>query len=127
MLGKYSRQNPRGLIPEMDNDAGTMSGWYVFATLGLYPIIPGEPIYSLHTPQIRSAKIALDKDRYFIIETDKDPVTYPYIKKILLNGQRYSKSWINHADIAKGGTIKFELSKKPNKSSHTAVFLSHLK
>ena len=37
-----------------------------------------------------------------------------YIQSATLNGQAYSKTFIKHSDIVNGGTIQFQMDKKPN-------------
>ena len=41
----------------MDDDAGTMTAWYVWSTLGLYPLTPGEPHYVVTAPQVQVATL----------------------------------------------------------------------
>ena len=41
---------PRGYCPEMDEDDGAMSAWYVFASIGMYPLVVGEAVYELFPP-----------------------------------------------------------------------------
>ena len=113
---KVFQATPKAFIKEMDNDAGTMSGWYLFTVLGFYPAIPGEPVYTLHTPQLKSASLSLAKNKVFKIITDKDPKTNPYIDSVTLNGKTLNRSWITHQEIVQGGEIVFNLVDKPNKN-----------
>lgn len=50
-----------------DEDNGTMSGWYVFSAMGLYPICPGKPFYVKGVKLLKSVYIngkELDIDRF---------------------------------------------------------------
>ena len=114
-VGLAFDDSPRGMIPEMDNDAGTMSGWYVFTVLGLYPAVPGKPVYSLHTPQLKSAVINLDNGKAISIATDKDPILFPYISEVKLNGEVLDRAWITHAELINNAKLEFELQDTPNK------------
>lgn len=58
LLAKHFTTRPDG-IPGND-DAGTMSAWAIFSMLGLYPDIPGIPVYTLTTPTFDKATIRLD-------------------------------------------------------------------
>ncbi|MBC7638040.1 MAG: glycoside hydrolase family 92 protein, partial [Acetobacteraceae bacterium] len=49
-IGRSFALAPQGFADGMDDDAGTMSAWYVWATLGLYPLTPGEPRYLVTRP-----------------------------------------------------------------------------
>ena len=44
------RNTMDGYAPEMDEDDGTMSAWYVFSQLGFYPVCVGTDRYELFTP-----------------------------------------------------------------------------
>jgi putative alpha-1,2-mannosidase len=50
-VGRSFALSPQGFADGMDDDAGTMTAWYVWATLGLYPLVPGEPEYVVTRPQ----------------------------------------------------------------------------
>lgn len=44
-LGKAFKNAPEGYSPEMDEDDGTMSAWYVFGAMGLYPLLVGDEYF----------------------------------------------------------------------------------
>ena len=54
---------PRGYCPEMDEDDGAMSAWYVFASIGLYPLVVGEAVYELFLPLFDKVTLHLGADR----------------------------------------------------------------
>ncbi|WP_088185388.1 glycoside hydrolase domain-containing protein [Sphingobium sp. Z007] len=56
-IGRSFALAPQGFADGMDDDAGTMSAWYIWATLGLYPITLGEPRYVKTTPLARGLTI----------------------------------------------------------------------
>jgi len=56
-IGRSFARAPQGFADGMDDDAGTMSAWYIWASLGLYPLTPGEPGYVVTTPLIPGARI----------------------------------------------------------------------
>ena len=49
-LGKAFKNAPEGYSPEMDEDDGTMSAWYVFGAMGFYPLLVGDEYYDLTSP-----------------------------------------------------------------------------
>lgn len=106
--------SPDGMIFEMDNDAGTMSGWYVFVAMGLYPALPGEPVYSLHTPQLRNIQIELGNGNVVEISTNRDPKQYKYIDSVSLNGETLNRAWIHHSELIEGAKLHFTLTDQPN-------------
>ena len=49
-VGRAFRNRTDGYAPEMDEDDGTMSAWYLFSQLGFYPVRLGTDLYELFTP-----------------------------------------------------------------------------
>lgn len=54
---------PQGYADGMDDDAGAMSAWYVFGTLGLYPLVPGKPEWTISAPSVKRATLTLSNGR----------------------------------------------------------------
>jgi predicted alpha-1,2-mannosidase len=67
---------PNGVIG--NDDAGQMSAWYVFATLGLYPAEPSSSRYVLGAPLVEQAVIAAPGVGPLTIRCETTPVTTPY-------------------------------------------------
>lgn len=95
-----------------NDDLGTMGAWYVFASIGIYPMIPGVAGFSVNTPQFEKAVINLTQGPLTI--TGGSTKT-PYINSLKINGKKYKSTWIDWGFIKNGGTIDFESSKTPNK------------
>ena len=110
-LKKYFGTGPGGL-PGND-DAGTTSGWYVFSAMGFYPDCPGSIRYSIGSPIFDRVTITLNKNFYpgekFVIQANNNSDENIYIQSVSLNGERYSKPYLNHIDIISGGTITLEM------------------
>lgn len=104
-LRNWFSTEPDGL-PGND-DAGTLSTWLMCAMMGIYPITPGNPIYTISTPKFKKITIKLDKKYYpkgeLIIETDKDPGQYKYLK-----GNEF---FITHEELVNVGVLKLKLKK----------------
>jgi len=115
-VGRIYKNSPEGYIPEMDDDEGAMAGWYVMASMGLYPVLVGEPVFQLSTPIFDKVVIHLPGGKYFTIETKGINDSDFYIQSATLNGKPYSKSYINHADILSGGILEYQVSGKPNEN-----------
>ena len=58
-VGRAFQNRPDGYAPEMDEDDGTMSAWYIFAQLGFYPVCIGTDRYELFTPLFDEAVLHL--------------------------------------------------------------------
>ena len=98
-----------------NDDCGQMSAWYIFSSLGFYPVAPGSDDYSIGSPAIKSAKIQLENGKTFTVETKSQGDKNVYIKKVSLNGKPIDNFKIKHSDIMNGGILLFEMSNKPSK------------
>ncbi|MBO9659641.1 MAG: glycoside hydrolase family 92 protein, partial [Chitinophagaceae bacterium] len=93
-----------------NDDCGQMSAWYIFSTLGFYPVTPGSTEYQITSPAITSATLKLENGKTFQIKTVNQSDENVYIQKIELNGKPYNKLSITHEQIMAGGTIVFHMS-----------------
>jgi putative alpha-1,2-mannosidase len=98
-----------------NDDCGQMSAWYIFSSLGFYPVCPGTGEYVIGTPSVEKATLNLENGKQFTITAKNLSNKNMYIQKIILNGLPYAKFIINHDDIVKGGTLEFEMAAKPKK------------
>ena len=98
-----------------NEDCGQMSAWYLFSSMGFYPVNPANGIYCFGSPQLPKATINLANGKTFTVITHNSGGKNVYIQKILLNGKEYKKLYIRHQDILQGGTIEYFMGEKPNK------------
>ena len=97
-----------------NEDMGQMSAWYIMSTLGFYEVEPAGARYWFGSPTVDRAELTV-KGGKFIIETVNNSDANIYIKSIKLNGKPYNLPYIEHSDIAKGGTLTIEMSDTPTK------------
>lgn len=98
-----------------NDDFGQMSAWYIFSTLGFYPVAPGSVDYAIGSPAISNAIINLDNGNNFkVIAVDQSDENV-YIQKVELNGKELKEPFIKHQDIMNGGELKFWMGSTPNK------------
>jgi predicted alpha-1,2-mannosidase len=95
-------------------DCGQMSAWYLFSAMGFYPVNPAEGLYVIGAPQVESASIDLGGQRTFVIEAEGLSPVNKYVTGATLNGKPLDRSWISHADISAGGTLRFTMGAEPN-------------
>jgi len=96
-----------------NDDLGTMGAWYVFASVGIYPMIPGVAGFSVSLPQFEKVTVNLPKG---ILTINGGSTENYYIKSLKINGKQYMSTWVDWDLINNGGTIDFESSNTPNKS-----------
>ncbi len=97
-----------------NEDCGQMSAWYIFSSMGFYPVTPGSGQYAIGTPALPKAVIHLPAGRTFTIEARNLSPENMYIQSATLDGAPYGRAYLRHADIVKGGTLVFEMGPKPN-------------
>ncbi|WP_107311534.1 GH92 family glycosyl hydrolase [Burkholderia metallica] len=103
-----------------NDDMGATSSWYVWATLGMFPVIPSEAGVALSTPQFSGITVWLGNGHSLRLESDKrvaaddtGHAAFPYIQSLTVNGADYAGSWLPLAKIANGGTMRYALSATP--------------
>ena len=102
-----------------DEDNGSMASWFVFSSLGFYPVTPGAGEYVLGIPLFDSAVIHLENGKDVTINTKSNKPHLNFVKSVSLNNEDYSKVYFNHADLVKGAEIDFELAIAPSKKEVT--------
>ncbi|MBI0378258.1 glycoside hydrolase family 92 protein, partial [Streptomyces albiflaviniger] len=104
---------PKGL-PGND-DLGTMSAWYVFAALGLYPQAPGRAEALLTGPLFPHAEIApAGQRRALTIDAPDASDTRPYVHAVRVNGRPHGTSWLDGSVVRQGGSLSFDLADRPD-------------
>ena len=96
-----------------NDDCGQMSAWFLFSSLGFYPVAPGNDQYSLGSPAIKTAVLKLENGKILTIEAQNQSDKNVYVQKVLLNGRQINRSYITHAEIMNGGKLTFLMSDKP--------------
>jgi predicted alpha-1,2-mannosidase len=113
ILKKQYQASPDGLGG--NDDCGQMSAWYIFSSMGFYPVAPGSGQYSLGSPALQKAIIRLENGNSFTIDTKNQSEKNVYVAKVELNGQPLSRLYITHDEIMAGGKLTFHMAPKPKK------------
>ncbi len=98
-----------------NDDCGQMSAWYIFSSLGFYPVAPGSDQYWFGSPSVQSATLQLENGKTFTIEALGQSDKNVYIAKVLLNGKPLATRFITHDQIMNGGKLTFQMSSKPSR------------
>jgi len=119
-----------------NDDLGTLSSWYVFGALGLYPEVPGVGVLAIGSPLFPRAAIAMPNHRRTTITATAfafrrakrgkhgkakarrvplSPAEAPYIRTLRLNGHSYGQSWTTYCTLARGGDLSFQLGPRPDR------------
>ena len=119
ILNKMYRNHIRGLGG--NDDCGQMSAWYIFSSMGFYPVAPGTDQYVLGAPYLPYMKVTLENGHTVEIKAPKISDKNRYVQRVRINGQPYSKLYITHSQLTEGCTIEFDMGPKPNKKRGLAT------
>ncbi|WP_343748212.1 GH92 family glycosyl hydrolase [Fluviicola sp.] len=119
---KYMRQVLRTkYLPKMDglsgnDDCGQMSAWYIFSSLGFYPVCPGSNEYALGAPLVKNAKIHLENGSDITIEVKNQSEKNVFVKAVYLNGAKLKDFRLDYQQLKNGAKLVFEMTSKPAKT-----------
>lgn len=114
----YSNK-PDGLCG--NEDCGQMSAWYVFSVLGFYPVNPANGEYVIGIPLAQESALQLPNGSLFRVIVKDASDKNKYIKSAILNGEPYTKSFIKHFDLMKGGILEITMGEQPGKDFGKAI------
>ncbi len=98
-----------------DEDTGQTSAWYIFSALGFYPVTPGTDQYIIGSPLFKKTTIKLTNGKQIEINAANNSADTRYISALTVNGKPYTKNWLSHHDLLKGGILDFKMSALPDK------------
>ncbi|MEP6803248.1 MAG: GH92 family glycosyl hydrolase, partial [Flavobacterium sp.] len=114
ILDTQYNTTPNGLSG--NEDCGQMSAWYVFSSMGLYPMNPASGEYEIGSPIFEKATINLEGGKTFVIEAQNVSSKNFYIQSATLNGVEFNQTAISHQQIIQGGILHFIMGSQPNKN-----------
>lgn len=107
VLTKLYNDTPEGICG--NEDTGQMSAWYVFSSLGLYPMDPVSGQYELGTPSFEKATIHLPSGKDFVIRANQLTDANYLVEAVFLNGQKLDRTYITYDELLRGGELRFEM------------------
>jgi predicted alpha-1,2-mannosidase len=101
-----------------NDDLGTMSAWYVFSSLGLYPTFSGSGFLALSSPQFPSATVRIgqhgSQGGTLVVSAPGVSDSVRYVQSASLNGRDVRKTWLDWSAVRHGGKLSYEVSAKPS-------------
>ena len=97
-----------------DEDNGQTSAWYVFSALGFYPVAPGTTQYVLGAPLFKKATLHFENGKSLVINAPENSDKNIYIESMSFNGKDYTKNYLEHFELLKGGVLNIKMGDKPN-------------
>lgn len=111
LLHEMYAPTPEGIIG--NEDCGQMSAWYVFSSLGFYPVCPGSNEFALTAPQFPKAVVRLVNGRTLTVTAD-NPRRSVYIASVTLDGKPIDRNYITYDELMQGGELHFVLQPRPD-------------
>ncbi|MFB9909717.1 GH92 family glycosyl hydrolase [Allokutzneria oryzae] len=97
-----------------DEDNGELSAWYIFSSLGFYPLQMGSPAYAIGSPLFTKATVNLGGGKKLVVSAPKNSAKNIYVQGLKVNGQKWDKTSLPHELIARGGTLEFDMGPNPS-------------
>ena len=107
--------SPGGLADGND-DLGTMSAWYVWSALGMYPMTPGTSTLALGSPLFSQAVITLPSGSTLTIDGNGAATNAPYVQSVTWNGGAWNDAYAPAGITSTGGTLSYTLGTTANTS-----------
>jgi predicted alpha-1,2-mannosidase len=98
-----------------DEDGGGMTAFVVFSSMGLYPVTPGLPFYTITSPVFEKVSISLTNGKVFTVQAPGASKSRKYIQRAYINGEEIFSPFISHEQIMEGATLELELGEYPRK------------
>lgn len=114
VMNKLYTPNPDGLCGDEDN--GQTSVWYVFSAMGMYSVCPGSGQYALGAPLFKKVTLKLENGKTFVFNAPLNSASNIYVQKASLNGKEYTKNFLTHDDLLRGGSFDLQMGPTPNKN-----------
>jgi predicted alpha-1,2-mannosidase len=118
VMNRLYKPEPDGYCGDEDN--GQTSAWYIFSAMGFYPVCPATDEYVLGAPLFKKVTLNLENGKQFIITAENNSANNKYIQEVKWDNLNYTKNYINHFDVLKGGNLDFDMTANPNQTRGTS-------
>lgn len=109
-----SRYNTSASGLSGNDDSGSMSAWYAFQAMGLYPNA-GQDVYLITSPVFSRTSLSLDGGKNFEIIADGASPENIYVQSAKLNGEPLDRCWLHHSEIVGGGKLELVMGAQPSR------------
>lgn len=114
VLTKLYNYTPDGYCGDEDN--GQTSAWYVFSSLGFYPVTPGTNQYVFGSPLFDRMTLTFENGKKMVISAQDNSSKNIYVQNIVLNGRSLNRNYITQDELTGGGELVFRMGPDPNKT-----------
>ncbi|MBD8080426.1 GH92 family glycosyl hydrolase [Cellulosimicrobium arenosum] len=93
-----------------NDDLGAQAGWYVWASLGLYPTTPGTDVLALNAPRFDRVVIDLGEGKTLDLRADGASTGARYISGVTVDGERWDSTALPRDLVHDGGVVELGMS-----------------
>ncbi|WP_411760021.1 GH92 family glycosyl hydrolase [Streptomyces tunisiensis] len=97
-----------------DEDNGEQSAWYLFSSLGFYPLVMGSGEYAIGSPLFTKVTVHLENGRELVVKAPENSAKNVYVQGLKVNGKRWNSTALPHSVIARGGVLEFDMGPRPS-------------
>jgi len=113
LCNEMYKADPDGVIG--NDDCGQTSAWFVLSSLGFYPVDPVSAVYVFGSPLFDAAELDLGGGRRLRVRALGNAPDRPYVQSVRWNGRPWTRNWIAHRDLVRGGTLEFTMGAAPSR------------
>jgi hypothetical protein len=114
VLGRLYTGSEIGQGYHGDEDNGEQSAWFLFSSLGFYPLVMGSGEYAIGSPLFTKTTVHLENGRDLVVRAPKNSATNIYVQGLKVNGKKWASTSLPHDLLAKGGVLEFDMGSKPS-------------
>jgi len=104
-----------------NDDLGTMSAWYVWSAMGIFPETPGTADLALGSSLFTQVVITLASGNKLTINAPQAATNAPYVQSATWNGANWNNAYLPPSAVSSGGTLNFTLGTTANTSWATSA------
>jgi predicted alpha-1,2-mannosidase len=97
-----------------DEDNGEQSAWFLFSSLGFYPLVMGSGEYAIGSPLFTRATVHLENGHDLVIKAPKNSAKNVYVQGVKFNGRSWKSTSLPHSLLSKGGVLEFSMGSEPS-------------
>lgn len=113
IMDKLYQATPDGYSGDEDN--GQTSAWYVFSSMGFYPVAPASGEYVLGSPQFDKVTLHLENGKKVVIQSKNQSTENVYVQDLKIDDVSYPNNFLRYDDLIKGAQLEFNMGDQPNK------------
>ncbi|MEU6534405.1 GH92 family glycosyl hydrolase [Streptomyces sp. NPDC047000] len=97
-----------------DEDNGEQSAWYLFSSLGFYPLVMGSGEYTIGSPLFKKVTVHLENGHDLVIKAPRNSAKNVYVQGVKFDGRAWNSTSLPHSLLSKGGVLEFAMGSKPS-------------